>query len=74
MVYPDKIYIPIDDIQSLPKLASQCPASPEMLGVNAVSPRVEGADAAVPRVLEAADRAFATPPVVCELCHKGFRC
>ena len=27
-----------------------------------------------PRVVEAAGQALATPPVVCELCHKGFRC
>ena len=36
--------------------------------------RVEGTDAMLTRVLEAAGQAMATPPVVCELCHKGFRC
>ena len=74
MVDPKRIYIPIDQIQSLPRLASHCPPSPEMLGVDAVPPRVEGTDAEPPRVLDAAGQAFATPPVVCELCHKGFRC
>ena len=33
MLQPERIYIPIDDIQSLPKLASHCPPSAEMLGV-----------------------------------------
>ena len=74
MVDPKRIYIPIDQIQSLPRLASHCPPSPEMLGADAVPPRVERTDAEPPRVLDAAGQAIATPPVVCELCHKGFRC
>ena len=73
-VDPKRMYIPIDQIQSLPKLASHCPPSPEMLGVKAVPSRVEGTDAEPSRVLEAAGQALATPPVVCELCHRGFRC
>ena len=74
MVYPKRIYIPIDQIQSLPMLASHCPSLTETLGVDAVPPRVEGLDAVSPRVVEAAGQAIATPPVVCELCHTGFRC
>ena len=74
MVEPKRIYIPIDQIQSEQRLASQGPPSPAMLGVDAVPPRVEGGDAASPRVLDAAGQALATPPVVCELCHIGFRC
>ena len=74
MVVPKRLYIPIDQIQSLPILASHCASLAETLGVDAVSPRVEGLDAVPPRVVEAAGQALATPPVVCELCHKGFRC
>ena len=74
MVVPKRTYIPIDEIQSLPMLASHCPSLTETLGVNAVPPRVDGLDDVTPRVVEAAGQAFATPPVVCELCHKGFKC
>ena len=74
MVDPKIMYIPIDQIQSLPKLASHCPPSPEMLGVDTVPPRVEGTYTEPPHVPETAGQAIATPPVVCELCHKGFRC
>ena len=65
MVDPQRMYIPIDQIQSLPRLASHCPPSPEMTGVDAMPPL---------DVLDAPGQAFATPPVVCELCHIGFKC
>ena len=74
MVEPKGIYIPIDQMQSLLMLASHCPSLTETLGVDAVPPRVEGTDAVPPRALKATGQAIATPPVVCELCHKGFRC
>ena len=74
MVVPKWLYIPTYQIQSLPMLASHCASLAETLGVDAVSPRGEGLDADPPRVEEAAGQALATPPVVCELCHKGFRC
>ena len=76
MVEPERMYIPIDKIHSLPMLASHCSTLREPLGEDAAPRRVGDADAVPPRVyaLEAAGRAIATPPVVCELCHKGFRC
>ena len=63
LLKPKRMYTPIDQIQSLPDLASHCPPSAAMLGVDAVLTRVEGTHG----------QAFATPPVVCDLCHKGFR-
>ena len=74
MVYPRRTYIPINQIHSLPMLASHSPTFPDTIGVDAVPPRVEGTDAVLPRDLEATGQAIATPPVVCELCYKGFRC
>ena len=50
MVDPKRIYIPIDQIESLPRLASHYPPSPEMLGVDAMPSRVEDTDAVLPRV------------------------
>ena len=71
------IYIPACDIQSLPELASHCLPLHAYEG-GAAPPRAEAdADAVARRVagvqvLEASQQAIATPPVVCELCHKGF--
>ena len=74
MVEPKRTYIPIDQIKSLPTLASQCPSLTGTLGVDAMPPRVEGQDAVPPRFVEATGQTVATAPVVCELCHKGLRC
>ena len=72
------IYIPACDIHSLPALASHCLPLHACDG-GAASPRAEETidDAVVPRVvdiqvMEASQQAIATPPVICELCHKGF--
>ena len=81
------IYMPACDIHSLQALASHSlplhvcesgAASPRVED-GAASPRAEDGsnDALAPRVavvqtLEASQQAIASPPVVCELCHKGF--
>ena len=51
MVDPKRIYIPIDQIHSLPTLASHCPTLIETLGVDAVQPRVQGIDAVPSRAI-----------------------
>ena len=64
MVVPKSIYIPSDEIRSLPMLASYCTPFKAPPNVDAVPSRVA----------EDTGQAIATPPVVCELCHQGFRC
>ena len=64
-IKPAEEYIPADQISSMPVLASQCQPS-----------HVRPSDADEPIceecVTEQPGQAVATPPVVCELCHKFF--
>ena len=70
MLFPKPHYIPIEQIQSLPVLASHC--------VPSTCPTMDKLPDAIPlgelALREAPGQAIATPPVVCELCHQGFRC
>ena len=64
-IKPAQEYIPADQIPSMPVLASHCHPS-HVRPIDADEPVCEEC------VTERPGQAVATPPVVCELCHKFF--